>query len=456
MLADPTEPGSAEPAATAAVTSAVARLEASVGYHPAPPLVSAYEQGSARLPDDATARRPLVGARLVLVGLPALPRDAALPLELLTRRRVGHTGGPLALPELLVAAGARGKWTARPAAVLARAIELADGPALPLADLRGVLLPDVTARFELTRAARPGARARERLELLIALHGPEPLLEVALDLRRVAPSGARPHHELLLLEPLRLDRAAPRARAGLVAFVPCPLAPGVEAVALLLELEREPRASRRHQRALAAAQAASVEDPAERAVSAGATPPAPAGGPFAPPGPYELRRAPRQALVRLGLAARSEAFADLALLAREAIVRELRDAALPLLGNHPVEALGWPLTSLALQVLAALADERPPPPWVEPVLAEHVGGLALAPGLLERRLAAARDLAEWERLRVATNRLLLADNRPQVRVLAHEWLCARGAALPGYAPLAPAQERRAALTRLARDEELAR
>ncbi len=458
--------GRLEPPQVAAVTSAVPGLRGQVTYHPARPLVAAY---AGRRPAPLPAEPPDVqlSARLVAVAIPELPREAAHPLEAYTRLVITHTGEPLVLPALRLTRGSRAKWTARPAAVLARALELLQAPALPLADLRAALVSDVTTVFRLAAPSDPAPAtlraAPDAIEVLVEVSGPEPSLEVALDVRRVEVEPARQRslqrHELIVLESRAVGDAVRRPRAGWVAFIPYPgLVPDMAGVALLLELDRPPprRAGARTRHAQTLLDYREQQREVQRelprrppgAEAAGELP-TEVMGRFTAPRRSELREAPRRGLLRLGLAVDLPLLVDAAMLLDEDAVTRLRDRVLPLTAGPQRRPPRWPLLRATLHEVVATAQRDDAPAWTLAALVEHAGGLALSPLLLERRLRQASDAASWQRSLLEINRLGLAHHRPAVRVRSNQWLVERGEGVPGYAPLAPEPARRIALERAA-------
>lgn len=77
----------------------------------------------------------------------------------------------------------------------------------------------------------------------------------------------------------------------------------------------------------------------------------------------------------------------------------------------------------------------------------HLGVLADDGTALRQALAIAHDEPSFLAAVREENFAGLSDRDPSARVRGHEWLTAHGAAVPGYAPLAPGAERRAALRR---------
>ncbi len=79
----------------------------------------------------------------------------------------------------------------------------------------------------------------------------------------------------------------------------------------------------------------------------------------------------------------------------------------------------------------------------------HAGELGHYPGLLNDVLIDSTNQGELTASLVRENRLFLEDRNPAARVRAFDWLEAREAAPAGYDPLAPRDERRAALAEVA-------
>jgi hypothetical protein len=110
-------------------------------------------------------------------------------------------------------------------------------------------------------------------------------------------------------------------------------------------------------------------------------------------------------------------------------------------------SLGWTVERAALLAVRDLMSREEPPPQAGVLLARRAGALARSLGTLFGVVDAASSVADFDRRLAIENHDLLEDGSPAVRARAHEWLAARGSAVPGYDPLDPAAKRRAALER---------
>jgi hypothetical protein len=91
----------------------------------------------------------------------------------------------------------------------------------------------------------------------------------------------------------------------------------------------------------------------------------------------------------------------------------------------------------------ALPDDVPPAH--EALLVLHAGEVGRSQALLSEILADEPALDALQARIVAENLAFLESNAPSSRVRACDWLAGRGRAPAGYDPLAPREERRAAL-----------
>jgi hypothetical protein len=110
-------------------------------------------------------------------------------------------------------------------------------------------------------------------------------------------------------------------------------------------------------------------------------------------------------------------------------------------------SLGFVIERTAYARAVAVHEEAQPSLALRGILARHTGVVARSPGLMEEILSACRDLAALRARLVEENRDALEDGDPVQRVRGFDWLAARSLAPAGYDPLAPATERRKALTR---------
>src|SRR6185369_16531324 len=87
------------------------------------------------------------------------------------------------------------------------------------------------------------------------------------------------------------------------------------------------------------------------------------------------------------------------------------------------------------------------PGALQAALWRQLGALADDAGSLRLLLTAAADDAAFDAAVRDENLKALADGDAARRVRAHDWLQARGGAVPDFDPLAPPAQRRAALRR---------
>ncbi|MGE3165425.1 MAG: hypothetical protein AB7O52_11010 [Planctomycetota bacterium] len=173
------------------------------------------------------------------------------------------------------------------------------------------------------------------------------------------------------------------------------------------------------------------------------------------------RTNPRAALLRLAMRLDSTLTRDLALAADDAqldgmctTVLAAVDAVIPDSLATPAAAPERLAAVVARNVEGALytdlareVERDALPIEFESVLIRHAGQAARQPGSLREVVQNAATTEDLRNGLVAENLLFLEDNTPAARVRAHSWLAARGQALAGFDPLAPAAERRAAIQR---------
>ncbi|MEL6431479.1 MAG: hypothetical protein AAFU73_21900 [Planctomycetota bacterium] len=173
-------------------------------------------------------------------------------------------------------------------------------------------------------------------------------------------------------------------------------------------------------------------------------------------------RGGRAALLALGLEVDAELASDLALVARPEDLADLASRAFPTdaqggegpgasdvdnsTANEEPNSLRWRLESSAWRMLAERALEDELAPELTGVLLRHAGALARYPDVLIDGLRASGGSVDAFHARLfAEQRLALEESGAQARVRAHDWLTARGAAVPGYDPLDARDARRSAL-----------
>jgi len=163
-------------------------------------------------------------------------------------------------------------------------------------------------------------------------------------------------------------------------------------------------------------------------------------------------RSRRSALTFLADVASAPLAGDLALLADEALLTALvarveadgRDL------SSLVEqggGLGWLLERSAVQLLATRAVEAALPPELLALLLRHAGEAGRYPSTLLEAAGACASVAELSARLVAENLIALEDSGAAARTRACDWLAARALAPDGFDPLAPLDQRRAALAR---------
>jgi hypothetical protein len=159
----------------------------------------------------------------------------------------------------------------------------------------------------------------------------------------------------------------------------------------------------------------------------------------------------RAALLAIAHATGATLAEDVALSGEEATVEAVatsvaRASSAPGTPKH-APSLGWTVERAALLAVRDLMSREEPPPQAGVLLARRAGALARSLGTLFGVVDAASSVADFDRRLAIENHDLLEDGSPAVRARAHEWLAARGSAVPGYDPLDPAAKRRAALER---------
>lgn len=357
--------------------------------------------------------------------LTQLPFDALGPVAS-QRRLLLDLSGVDALDAVpLLSAGARAGLVDAPQRWLEERLAQDRGGRL-LGDQRAALPEGVTAQLGPTGVA-------------VRVHRRPGGLDVALLLER---GGAEPRRELVVLDQFEgVDRlalgllvaspAGPSAIAAVVEVAPPPVigAPGRVAfraahTACAADLARDAAASR----------AAAVRDP-----DVGLRGTDDVGLVRA----LEALRVPahrRGALFALGRGTGAMATEDAALGADQALVDALAadllaatgEAGAPLSGP----ALGWLVERTALATLGGAAEAEPPSPVAAALLIRATGVVGAYPGSLLELTRRASDLDAWRALLLATNTAARQDPAPLQRILAAEWLAARGAVI-GTDPLEP-------------------
>ncbi|MEY2747232.1 MAG: hypothetical protein RL112_2274 [Planctomycetota bacterium] len=108
-------------------------------------------------------------------------------------------------------------------------------------------------------------------------------------------------------------------------------------------------------------------------------------------------------------------------------------------------ALGLVVDGALLRHLAARAQDGGLAPAPRALLLAHAGEVGRWPATLDELSRAARGLDELAEMFAAENLLFLEDPDPAARARAHDWLRARGKAVPGFDPLGEEEAREAAL-----------
>jgi hypothetical protein len=236
---------------------------------------------------------------------------------------------------------------------------------------------------------------------------------------RTAASGAR--DELRLREPL------PRGGGAAVLFVPQPV-DRVAGHALVLQADGDATAD-----AVAAAMATATVAPPRAEL------PAPWQQAFAAVGAH--RRRP--ALLALARPLGCTRVADVLLTADEQALVAVTQ------GLHTIDPAApdaaWQLERATWNALLPRLERDQLPLAMFAAAARHFGAAVSDPTAVRLALSTAGDGDAFVAALAQTNRDALGGRDTAQRVRAHEWLAARGLAVPHYEPLAPAAERRAAL-----------
>jgi hypothetical protein len=352
--------------------------------------------------------------RVRWAALSALPCDTLAPVA--TQRRLlldlGGVDALNAIPDL--SAGARAGVVDAPA----RWLEERGGR--PLGEQRAALPEGVTAQLGPAGVA-------------VRIHRRRDALDVAVLLERSGP-GAASRRELVVLDPF--DGADRLALAVLVAT------PGSSsAIAVTVEVEPPPAIGAPGRVAHRAAHAACVADLARDAAAARAAAARdPQVGPRATDDvglvrALEALRVPehrRGALFALGGGTGAPATEDAALGADQPLVDALAacvlEAATAPGAPRGGPALGWLVERATLAALAAAAEAEPPSPVAAALLTRAAGVVGAYPGSLRDLAGRATDLDAWRAALVAANTAAREDPAPLQRILAAEWLAARGEA----------------------------
>ncbi len=343
---------------------------------------------------------------------------------------------PLAAAGSLAAGGRAGEVASADAFLLSLRRRRAE-----LANLRAALPDGVTATFEAVRDAESSCEAcepvHERFAVHVHRHGAA--IELAVDLEDTHPKcqggRPRPNRELACL--------APRGLGAFAVIVPSPFhGDEARAMAAVVEVSRAPDVSRgaAHAEAFARCVADLAREAALRRARAANT--LVASGERAVP---DLRLladdgARRSTLLALARAEHCPLAEDVALSGSE----ELVSATASIVSASD----GWSIERAALGTLAAKTNEDGTPPDVAAIVARRGGAAGTSAEAFFALASQATSLETLEALLVSENTDLLEDPSPAVRVRAFEWLAARQKTPAGYAPLAPAEKRRAALEKV--------
>jgi len=119
--------------------------------------------------------------------------------------------------------------------------------------------------------------------------------------------------------------------------------------------------------------------------------------------------------------------------------------------NAPADApdFAWRFERALWRALVPALQRDELPPGLASALLRHLGALGSDPTTLETVLGGSGDADAFLGALRQENLLALEDRDPAVRVHAHDWLAANGAAVPDYEPMAPRAERRRALRKFA-------
>ncbi len=299
----------------------------------------------------------------------------------------------------------------------------------------------------------PAARWREQLRALepheaqqlgsadaVVVRGLVTMVHVAADLVPELHFDRAPHEPAAAVRLVRVaatgarDEIHVRERLGAgacaVLYVPAP-AGAVSGHAVLVEV-----AGVAADDAVAAAFAAATAP-----AGAGAVLPAPWRQAFAAVGEHNRR----PALLALARPLGCARVADVLLTADEAALVDITRA---LVGVAPdADDVAWQLERAVWSALVPRLERDELPPAMYAAVARHFGAAVADPTAVRLALTTSASGDEFAAAVVAANRDALGDRDAAHRVRAHDWLAARGHEVRGYAPLAPAAERRDALRR---------
>ncbi len=151
----------------------------------------------------------------------------------------------------------------------------------------------------------------------------------------------------------------------------------------------------------------------------------------------------RGALIALAARCGTPIVIDVVLSADERTLIDLSRAA----ADTPADApdFAWEFSRRLGLALVRRQERGDVPPELLACLRRHFGALDDDPVGLESILHASADSASFWRAVQSENVLALADRSAARRLRATDWLVARGAAIDGYDPLAPAEARKRAL-----------
>src|SRR5262249_29838809 len=117
--------------------------------------------------------------------------------------------------------------------------------------------------------------------------------------------------------------------------------------------------------------------------------------------------------------------ADVALSPDDALVARVAAAVGDAIGGAPPEGAAWPAERAALSAAIELSLRGPPPPSLESLLVRRLGGLSALAFAIERDLAAASSVEDFDRRVAVENRALAYDANLMLRLRARRWLGAR-------------------------------
>jgi hypothetical protein len=157
----------------------------------------------------------------------------------------------------------------------------------------------------------------------------------------------------------------------------------------------------------------------------------------------------RAGLVFLSQQTGAQITQDVVLAADEAIASHVAGAAAAAITAAPTArdraAIGWILERTTLRMLMQMQSDGKLPPELAAILAARAGQAGRSNGTLEEVLGNATGLQDLQNRLAAENYIFLEDSSPAARVRAYDWLTTRRLAPPGYDPLGPSKDRRAAL-----------